>query len=427
MRHLAFIRIAIGSWFFIDILSMLVSGYTKEAYVDAKMHFPFYGLEWIPVLPPFFIYLLFTLLAIAAVGIIFGKYMHFALLFFLIGFSYIFMLDIVYTLNKFYLFLLLAFYLLFLPADRDISLRVKNNPGERLDTIPYWVILIFQLQLGIIYFFSGLSKLNYDWIYLAQPLTIFFSYKWPFSMLGTGDINLLAHFFSIGGLFFDLSIIFLLLNKRTRYFGQLWQTAFHTLNFVILSIGSLSIFMCLLTWLLFPTPYLRRKLKLKAISQQVVREDFIKYKHVVITALALCLVLHLIIPFRHYVHGNDVNWTEKGHRFSWRLMTRTKTGSSASFEVIDPTTNKSWKIRWTDYLTPRQYRKLSGETDLIISFAHYLKNEWKAKGYEKVIVKANVRTRLNGSTPAYLISPDLDLTTVSRSFLTDHVSLPRPE
>lgn len=413
-------------WFLIDILSMLVSGYTKEAYIDAKVHFPFYGFEWLPVLPPFFIYLLFIILAVAALAITVGQYMRAALIIFLIGFSYIFLLDIVYTLSKFYLFLLLAFYLLFLPADRAVSLRVKNNPGDKLKHAPYWMLLIFQIQLGIIYFYSGLAKLNYDWIYLAQPLATFFTYKWPFGLLEPGGVKMVAHLFSIGGILFDLSIIFLLINKRTRYFGQLWQTAFHTLNFVILSIGTLSIFICLLTWLLFPTPFIRRKLKIRKLSLQA-NEVFLRYKTVVVTVLLICLSFHLIIPFRHLIHGNDVNWTEKGHRFSWRLMTRTKTGSSASFEVTDPETKKSWKIRWNDYLTPRQYRKLSGETDLIISFAHQLKKEWELKGYRRVIVKANVRTRLNGYKPAPLISPDLDLTTVSRSFLTDDVSLPRPK
>ena len=406
---------------------MLVSGYVTEAYVDAKIHFPFYGFEWIRILPPGFIYLLFVLLIFASAGIILGKFYRLATAFFLVGFGYIFMVDIVYTLNKFYLFLLLSFYLFFLPADRALSIRIREIPSDKLDFIPLWMLMIFQVQVGIIYFYSGLSKLTVDWLINAQPLLTFFSYKWPFYLLSEEGLKVVAHTFSFGGVLFDLSIIFLLINKRTRYFGQLWQTAFHTLNFIILGIGSLSIFMCLLTWLLFPTPFIKRKLHIAdSIPDRSFKLNFY-YKPGLATILSVIFVFHLVIPFRHYIFNNNVSWTEKGHRFSWRLMTRTKSGSSAYFSVIDKKTGKIWSINGHEYLTSRQYRKVAAETDLIISFAHQLKKEWAKKGFKDVMVKATVKTKLNGRKFAYLVPPDLDLTTVSRSFFKDEVSLPRPK
>ena len=176
IKQLAILRIIIGTWFFVDLVSMLVSGYVKEAYVEAEMNFAFYGFEWIKPLPGNGMYWLFVLLSIVTIGIITGYRYRLSLTVFLIGFTYVFMCDIVYTLNKFYLFLILAFVLLLTDAHKGMSLI---NKSEKRDQVDNWQILIFQALFALIYTLSGVSKLNPDWLLHAEPLMLFYKKRIP--------------------------------------------------------------------------------------------------------------------------------------------------------------------------------------------------------------------------------------------------------
>ena len=186
----------------------------------------------------------------------------------------------------------------------------------------------------------------------------------------------------------------------------------------------MSIFSIFLTWLLFPTSWLKKKIGLETVDETVVVSP--SKKRIITVALSAFILINLLIPHRHFLTGNNVNWTEKGHRFSWRLMSRSKRGSQAIFFVTDKKTGKRTVEDPKKYLTRRQYRKMSGETDLVIVFAQFLDDLYKKKGINEVIINARVLTRLNGRPAQYLVDPKLDLTTVERSFIKDYVSNPPP-
>jgi hypothetical protein len=179
------------------------------------------------------------------------------------------------------------------------------------------------------------------------------------------------------------------------------------------------------TWLLFPTKWLKKKIGLQRYDG--ICETSSVHQRWVVAGLSVFMFIHVLAPHRHYFTGNNVNWTEKGHRFSWRLMTRTKSGSRAVFTVNDLRSGEAWIVHPSQYLTSRQQRKMSGETDLVIYFGHWLGEEWKKKGYDSVSVHAQVFTRLNGRQPKLLVDPQLDLLTVSRSYLKDEISNPPPD
>ena len=275
----------------------------------------------------------------------------------------------------------------------------------------------------MIYFYSGISKINPDWLLRAAPLRYFL--RSDFSFLDFDTFLPIAYAFTYGGVIFDLSISWLLINRRTRVFAQWIQTTFHLLNFVLLGIGSLSLFMVLLTWLLFPTEKLRSRLNLDLVKKEPV-ETAIRLRKAIVAMLGLFFLVNLLIPHRHYLTGNNVNWTEKGHRFSWRLMTRTKLGSRSTFYVYTDQLAAPVEVNPADHLTKRQYRKMSGETDLVIVFAHYLQRRYLGEGHTGVKVTADVQTRMNGHSPKNLVEPTLDLTKVSRSLVVDRVSTRSP-
>lgn len=418
-RFMAIIRILTGVWFFVDLLSMLVSGYVTEAYVDVKVNLSFYGFEWLHPIGGVGMYILFIILAIFAICIAIGYRTKLFLILFIPAFSYIFLIDVAYTLNKFYLFLLIAGLLLC--TDESNSWKYPRLKHSNKAPIAYWNVFVFQALVAIIYFYSGIAKINHDWLFHAQPLRNFFGNRSYMRALSPDGLETVSFLFSYGGILFDLSIAFVLINRRTRFWGQLAQITFHTLNFCILHIGSLSIFMMLFTFFLFPTDWLKRKLSLSEIKES--DSNIPKYKPAIIFA-CLILLSQLIIPHRHYLSGANVNWTEKGHRFSWRLMSRTKGGSISNFDIVDNKTGEKWNINPMMYLTKRQYRKMSAESDLIIFFAHFLREEWHNKGHQEVSVYVKSRTKLNQRSYAPLIDGKTDLAKVSRTFLVDRISLP---
>lgn len=417
----AIIRLLAGTWFFVDTVSMLVSGYVTEAYVTAKVNLSFYGFEWISPLEGIGMYVLFTLLAIFSIAIALGYRTKLFLIFFILGFSYIFIIDVAYTLNKFYLFLIIA--ALLLCSDESTSWKYPHLKKSSNQPVAYWNIFIFQALVGLIYFYSGIAKINHDWLYHGEPLHSFFRGKNFMRALGEVGLERMGYIFSYGGIVFDLSITFILMNNRTRFWGQIAQITFHLLNFTILQIGSLSIFMMLFTFFLFPTDWLKRKLSLKEVRYPKSGSPEFKWG---LTVALMLLCTQLIIPHRHYFSGANVNWTEKGHRFSWRLMSRTKGGSFCNFEIVNNENDEKWTVNPTEYLTRRQYHKMSAESDLILFFAHFLEKEWAKKGYDNVSVFVNSNVRLNHRQYASLIDREIDLTSIPRTFLVDRISQPIP-
>ena len=73
--------------------------------------------------------------------------------------------------------------------------------------------------------------------------------------------------------------------------------------------------------------------------------------------LALLVAFHLLVPLRHHYFKGEVAWTEEGHRFSWRMMLRSKHGYGY-FDVKNVRTGEVTKIKPEDYLTDRQSEKL---------------------------------------------------------------------
>jgi hypothetical protein len=131
---------------------------------------------------------------------------------------------------------------------------------------------------------------------------------------------------------------------------------------------------------------------------------------VVIAALVLLVAFHLLLPLRHWLFPGDVAWTEEGHRFSWRMMLRSKRGSGF-FEVKNLQTGEVTKVRVVDYLTERQGEKIFTHPDMVLQFAHFLRDEWRKRG-EEVAVFATVRASLNGRQLQSYIDASVDLAKV---------------
>jgi hypothetical protein len=134
----------------------------------------------------------------------------------------------------------------------------------------------------------------------------------------------------------------------------------------------------------------------------------------ILSGLGVLMAMHLLLPLRHHLYPGDVAWTEEGHRYSWRMMLRSKIGFG-KFKVVNQDTGEETIVRPRDYLSERQERKLYGHPDMILQFAHFLEKEFEAEGQE-VAVYANIRCKLNYRDYHDYIDPERDLTQVEWSF-----------
>jgi hypothetical protein len=115
---------------------------------------------------------------------------------------------------------------------------------------------------------------------------------------------------------------------------------------------------------------------------------------------------------RHLLYPGDVAWTEEGHRFSWRMKLRDKSGS-VQLRVRDSVTGKEW-IDSLDELTKRQRRKMATHPDMLLQYAHHLARRHAAEG-RTVEVYAAAEVSLNGREQQLLVDPGVDLSKEPRN------------
>ena len=208
-----------------------------------------------------------------------------------------------------------------------------------------------------------------------------------------------AWFMSWAGAAFDLSIVFLLLWKRTRLLGLGMAIFFHLTNHLVFNIGIFPYLSLALTGLFFPPAWPRRWLDHLAekyprrlgrirvnwqqafIGREVASAPIWQQTRtrLVFFLLAGIMTIHFLLPLRHHLYPGDVAWTEEGHRYAWRMMLRTKSGRG-HFEVKDLATGESEKVFPTRIMRRKQSRKLFTHPDMILQYAHHLRTRPQRKG-----------------------------------------------
>ncbi|MCI0350642.1 MAG: HTTM domain-containing protein, partial [Acidobacteriales bacterium] len=306
---------------------------------------------------------------------------------------------------------LLAFLMIFLPAHRAGSVDAWRRPEIRSDFVPAWPRLLLVGFISLVYFYAGIAKLNPDW-FTGGALRIWLPRAEQDPLIGPiVEHELAAHLFAYGGLAFDLFIVPLLLWRRTRIFGYLWASAFHFLNYRIFDIGVFPWLMVLATTIYFSPDWPRRWLKWRRKTEPRIFE----YSSAPICLGAAFLILQALFPLRHWLYPGPVNWTEEGHRFSWHMMLRSKSGT-ATFVITDPVTKETWEIDSRQYLTGQQARKVATRPDMLLQFAHYLAKAEAASHNrtDPLEVRVISSISLDERPPQPLVYPEINLTKVRR-------------
>ena len=399
-------RILFGFLIACESFGAILTGWVKRVLTDPQFTFSFIGFEWLQPLPGFGMYFYFVLMGFFGLAIMLGYRYRIAITSYTILWAGVYFMQKSSYNNHYYLLLLISFLLIFLPANRYASLDVKQNRVSEEKTMPYWISLLFIIQVGIVYVFASLAKFYPDWLdgtftknllsgTTSRPFFLeLFSQKWFYL------------FIAYAGILFDLLIVPFLLFKKTRTLALIASVIFHIFNSITLQIGIFPFF-ALTFALFFYEPetirrlFLRKKPKLEDenLSQNLYG------KRIVYFLMIPYLIIQIALPLRHHFIEGDVLWTEEGHRLSWRMMLRERNGY-ITIQIKDLKTGSVSIYNYRKNLTNKQAQNLATKPDFIWQYCQRIKEEYKGK---PIAIYIDCKNSINRKEYKSLIDPNYDM------------------
>ncbi|WP_419191613.1 HTTM domain-containing protein [Engelhardtia mirabilis] len=424
MASLAVFRVLFGAVLFWEVWRFFDNGWIRTYYIAREVHFKYLGFGWVQAWPGDWMYVHFAVVGLLALGVAVGYRYRLCSALLFVGFAYWFLLDKTRYLNHLYLTLILCFLMALVPAHRGASLDALRRPGLRSETVPAWSLWLLRGQIAVVYLHAALAKLNGDWL-RGAPMGAWLRARDELPLIGPllGQ-SIAVPVFAWGGFLFDLTVVPLLLWRRTRLLAVLLSVFFHVTNKWLFDIGIFPVLMLGATTLLL-SPDWPRRLCLLFPPLGPSRSPSHRGAAAGVGAprvgrwltgfLALWFVVQLAVPLRHWLYPGNVNWTEEGHCFSWRMKLRDKDTVSTRFLATDPATGREWVVDQGSTLSTRQREKVGQWPDLAHQFALITAQRMLEEGLGEVEIRVEALVSLNGREPQLLIDPEVDLVAQPRS------------
>jgi len=425
-------RMLFGLLLFWETLRYVSYGWIAEYWIDPTFFFTYQGFDWVTPWPGAGMYLHFMALGSLALCVASGFLYRVAAALFTVGFAYVFLLDKANYLNHFYLIVILSFLLMLVPANRRLSLDVFLRPGLRSTAAPMWTLWLLRAQIGLVYVFGGIAKLNADWL-AGRPMDEWLVEKSDAPIVGPLlDQPWSGIAFSYGGLGFDLLVVPALLWRRTRPYAFVAAVGFHLANSQLFQIGVFPWFMIAATTLFLDPDWPERAIatvrgRLPAglggaagtgsppprQSQPLARGRRIALRRLGIAALGAFLAVQVLLPFRHLLYPGSVHWTEEGHRFSWHMKLRDKSTEALQL-VARSREGRTMVIEPRSYVTDSQLDEMGTRPDMLQQLARHVADDLERRGVGPAAVHVRADVSLNGRPPQPLVDPRVDLASVPR-------------
>lgn len=397
-------RIFFGFLISCESFGAIITGWVKRVLIEPKFTFSFIGLEWLQPLPGYGMYFYFIIMGLFGIAIMLGYRYRVAIIGYTILWAGVYFMQKTSYNNHYYLLLIISFYMIFLPANQYASLDVKQQRIHKQNTMPYWISLLFIVQVTIVYFYAAIAKFYPDW--LDGTFT-------KLLLSGTTSNEFLLKIFlnkyfylfiAYAGILFDLLIVPLLLFKKTRTIALAASLSFHLFNAIFLQIGIFPFFALSFSLFFYP-PEKIRKLFFKnkpSIEEPIVSNYF--EKRIFLYFLIPFLFIQFILPLRHHLIEGDVLWTEEGHRLSWRMMLRKRDGF-INFKIKNNDTGEITSYDYHKNLSPKQANTLATKPDFIWQYCQRIKQEYSGKN---ISIFIDCKNNINNGEFKTLIDPKQD-------------------
>jgi hypothetical protein len=437
---LAIWRIAFGLLLAGNVLRYWQAGWIHDLFVAPRVMFPHWGFGWLPRPDATGVAILFGAVFVGGLAIAVGRHLRRAAAFTFVPFTWLELLDRSTYLNHYYLVSLVLALLALLPS-------ASREPSPRERTVPRVTLFALRAQVGLVYFFAGVAKLRGDWLFEAEPLTTWLARHTDAPLVGPLlDDRWVAFAASWAGMLFDLSVVFFLLARRTRPFAFAAVVFFHLVTAALFTLGLFPWLMMVNATLFFAPEWptrvwdtMKRRAQSSAAGSElasIVPSDVApaptspptrsssrrltpparsrsplssreRFATPLLALLATHFVLQVALPFRQHLYAGDPLWHEQGFRFSWCVMLIEKT-ATLDLRVVDAE-GRETIVHPREELTPLQLRMVPTQPDLILAYAHHMRDRFRADGHGEVRVYADGFASLHGRPRQRLVDPNVDL------------------
>lgn len=399
-------RVAFGALVVYSTVRFVARGWVDEFYLSPEHHLTYPAFDWVRPLPAPWMYVHMGLLAVLGVAIGAGFRPRLSAALFAFGFAYIELIDAALYLNHYWFVTLAA-----------LALAVVPHPvGGSVPAITVWAL---RGQLAVVYVFAGVAKLNADWLFHAQPMSVWLAARTDRPVVGPLlDEPAVWFAFSWLGAAFDLTIVGWLLWRRSRPIAYVAVVVFHVATAMLFQIGVFPWVMIALTPVFF-APDWPGRLRRAVAGRRRGREsppDPTRDRTVgkwTVAALAMLAAVNVALPLRHYGADGNVRFNDDGYYLSWRVMLTERSGF-LEFTAVDRETDETWIVRPDLVLADWQLAQAIQRPDLALSTAHLVAERYADDGRD-IEVFANSWIAFNGRPRQRWIDPDVDLAALERS------------
>lgn len=423
---LVLFRTVFGLLITIEAFGAIATGWVRRNLVEPPFTFNFIGFDFLQYLQGDLMYYYIALMGIFGIFVMLGYKYRFSMIAYALLWSGVYLMQKSSYNNHYYLMMLLCWLMAFLPANRWFSLDAKIHPEKKSSYMPRWVLLILILQVWIVYTYASVAKLYPGWLDASVP-ALLMSGKADYWLIGNFlQLNWVHWAMAYSGILFDLLIVPMLLWKRTRLLGFAISIFFHLFNSIVFQIGIFP-YMSIAFALFFFSPEILRnrflpKKKLYTGDEIIVP----KHKNILVGILSVYFIFQIGLPLRHWFFKDDVLWTEEGHRLSWRMMLRSKSGTLNVY-VADMENGEKKLYDYNKILGRKQSASVRSKPDLMWQLAQKIKEVEFEKGRD-VAVYMESWVSINGGPYHPLTDTTVDIASEKwHPFKHSEWILPSPE
>jgi hypothetical protein len=254
----------------------------------------------------------------------------------------------------------------------------------------------------------------------------------------------------MSGLAFDLSIVPLMLWRKTRWPALALMLTFHLANTQLFNIDIFPWLMISVTLILFYPdilPFRTSKhrhamldgcaiegkpesgvdsAKPNVQSQPGKIGELSRWNRLVVRTVVAYAVVQLLLPLRPFFYPGVTNWTDEGKNFSWRMLsrdlraigpprflTRYRMKNRTMRDEIPFPDPSIWSKHW-------QYSTMLKNPDQLLQFVHWQADAMRRQGARDIEIRVLLKLSLNGRKPQDYVDPKYNLANEPRRLIAPY-------
>uniref|UniRef100_A0A8C1K5S6 Vitamin K-dependent gamma-carboxylase n=1 Tax=Cyprinus carpio TaxID=7962 RepID=A0A8C1K5S6_CYPCA len=404
---LGIFRFLFGMLMALDITQERGLSHLDYKYLDGAPVCRFPLFNFLKPLPMDWMFFVYFVMFLGAVGIMLGCFYRLACLMFISTYWYVFFLDKTTWNNHSYLYGLIGFQLTLMDANRYWSVDGLRKPRKRNAHVPLWNYTMLRTQIFIVYFIAGVKKLDADWVegysmkYLDHVCCYFcfaVSDLRPHSWLSTS----LSLFLSSGMFSYTMlatSPLFCYPDWPRRFFGRFPEFLQPILPFV--SPAPIPSSSCV-----YPKPPSGSgEQQQEAHAAPKPTTPSFKHKFRAIFTI-LYIMEQFFLPYSHFITQGYNNWTNGLYGYSWDMMVHSRSHQHVKITYRDGVTGEM------GYLNPgvfTQSRRWKDHGDMLKQYATCLSENLPHFNISDPEIYFDIWVSINDRFQQRIFDPRVDL------------------